>query len=361
MNRTQKWLTSLLLFLACAGIHWCSLDEERVENYYSQGFSPWFSSTLRVSLGWIHFSIGDMLYGFLVLWIFYAFSKNLFLLFAGKYPWRTWLQAAKWYRIFNFIVITYLVFNIFWGLNYSRKGIAHQIGLNLGDYGKTELLALNHILVEKANNSKSYLVENGVAYPETKMLFQRAQQLYAHAATEYPFLKYKPASIKTSLWGWVGNYTGFTGYYNPFTGEAQVNTTVPPFLQPFICAHEIAHQLGYAKEREANFVGYLAIASSSDTLFQYSAYLDLFMYANRQLYGEDSSLARQCRKQLSTDVQADIKEWITFNNRHKSYAEPLVRWAYGLYLQGNQQPQGLHSYDEVTAFLISYYKKYNKL
>jgi hypothetical protein len=84
------------------------------------------------------------------------------------------------------------------------------------------------------------------------------------------------------LWGWLGNYVGFTGYYNPFTGEAQVNTTVPKFLQPFTASHEVAHQLGYAKEMEANFVGYLAASHSTDTLFRYSVYLDLFLVQQPQ-------------------------------------------------------------------------------
>ncbi len=47
---------------------------------------------------------------------------------------------------------------------------------------------------------------------------------------------------------------GVTGYLNPFTNEAQVNTTVPAFLQPFMTCHEIAHQLGFAPEEDANFV-----------------------------------------------------------------------------------------------------------
>ncbi len=69
------------------------------------------------------------------------------------------------------------------------------------------------------------------------------------------------------MYSYLGNYLGFTGYYNPFTGEAQVNTTVPLFVQPFTTCHEIGHQLGYAKENEANFAGYLAAKSSPDAGF----------------------------------------------------------------------------------------------
>ena len=174
-------------------------------------------------------------------------------------------------------------------------------------------------------------------------------------------IKYHTISIKPSMWGWLGNYTGFTGYYNPFTGEAQVNTTVPEFLQPYIACHEVAHQLGYAKEMEANFVGYLAASASQDTLFHYSVYLDLFFYSNRNLYGNDSAGAKSFAMQLLPSVKADIKEWKDFNRRHKNPIEPVIRWVYGKFLEGNQQPQGVLSYDEVTSFMIAYYKKFGKI
>ena len=128
-----------------------------------------------------------------------------------------------------------------------------------------------------------------------------------------PFIEYKGASVKSSFYGWLGNYLGFTGYYNPFTGEAQVNTTVPKFLLPFITLHEMGHQLGYAKEDEANFSGYLAAANSHDTLFQYSAYLDLFVYANREVFYFDSSASKNAVKQLIPEVKADLLEWKRFN------------------------------------------------
>ena len=93
---------------------------------------------------------------------------------------------------------------------------------------------------------------------------------YRYAAREHPALLYFYPSVKFSFYGYLANYLGFSGYYNPFTGEAQVNTTVPRFVQPFTTCHEIGHQLGYAKEKEANFCGFLATKSSPDPAFRYS-------------------------------------------------------------------------------------------
>jgi len=112
---------------------------------------------------------------------------------------------------------------------------------------------------------------------------------------------------------------------------------------------------------EANFVGYLAASSSADTLFQYSVYLDLFIYSNRNLYHSDSSSASAYAQQLIPEIKNDLQEWRAFNRRHKNPVEPVIRWIYGKYLENNQQPQGVLSYDEVTSFLIAYYKRFGKI
>src|SRR5690606_14735208 len=149
---------------------------------------------------------------------------------------------------------------------------------------------------DKVNEQRSSLNEN---YPTKKEMFNRAEDIFHNSAEKYPVFKYKNASFKPSLCAWLGNHSGLTGYYNPLSGEAQVNTLVPEFLQPFIALHEIAHQVGYAKEDEANFVAFLVMKESSDTLFRYSGYLDLFLYANRNLYYADSSIAQEIRNKLS--------------------------------------------------------------
>jgi len=362
MKPGKKAITLAIVLVICVIIKIYSSSETRVENGYATGFFPSFSTGLRFLLGKIPFSVGDILYWALVFFL----GWKLFRLFRFVYQKRT--RAAYWQRFKQFsyrtiltFAIIYIVFNIFWGINYNRKGIAWQLGLPEQKYTTEELRQMNCLLLDKVNNSKRSLVRSGEAYPNDRELFAKVSAAYTILAKQYPFLEYHPASIKSSMWGWFGNYAGFTGYYNPFTGEAQVNTTIPKFLQPYTSCHEAAHQIGYAKEMEANFVGYLAASSSKDTLLHYSVYLDLFTYANRNLFMNDSSSARLYAKELDSTVKADILEWRKFNRRHQGKLEPLVRWAYGKYLQSNQQPNGISSYDEVTGFLIAYYKKFGRI
>ena len=356
----KKFLFSFVsLLILSVVIHLFSADSNRVETIYSTGFFPYFSNGLRFINSKIPFSIGDIFYGLAFLWIFTLIIKVIWLIYKRE------LRKSDFYFFLRKAIIVvleiYIIFNLFWGINYNRLGIANQLGFTLQEYSRDELKQLNAMLIQKVNESKSATLNKKISYTN-QQIFSGATDAYKLIEKNYSFLKNTDAkSIKSSMWGWLGNYSGFLGYYNPFTGEAQVNTTIPDYIRAFTTCHEIAHQLGYAKENEANFVGYLACAASKDTFFRYSVYLDMFVYTNRNLFAADSVAARNFAKQLLPEVKNDIITWRKFLYKHQSPVEPVVRWIYGKYLQGNQQPAGVYSYDEVSGFLIGYYKKFGKI
>lgn len=359
MKMKKSLVFTLVLVVIAVLIHVYSNDSTRVENQYSAHIYSVFSKILRYAFGWLPFSIGDILYGLAILWLIIKLLKGIKMLFKKQATLKG--TAASAGKVVRILLMVYVIFNLFWGINYNRKGIASQLQLKMEKYKPEELQMINGLLVEKVNASKQSLENQNLQYPTKRQLFTKVQNAYTEAEKIYPFLQYHPVSIKPSIWSWFGNYMGFTGYYDPFTGEAQVNTLVPKFLQPFTTCHEVAHQLGYAKEMEANFVGYLSATASKDSLLLYSVYLDLFMYSNRNLFSTDSISAKNYREQLSPAVVSDLKEWKKFSLEHRSPIEPIFKWVYGKYLEGNQQPQGVLSYDEVTGFIIAYYKKYGTI
>jgi len=359
MKPGKNWLFTLILVVIAVFIHLYSTNSLRVENQFSGRIYPAFGRFLRHLFGWIPFSIGDVLYGLLILWLTWKMVKALKAFIKKEVTLQRLSSGAG--KAVRILIIVYILFNAFWGINYNRVGIAGQMELTMDKYSATDLQVMNGLLVEKVNATKKALVNRHEKYPAKKELFKKVADAYRQAAAVYPFLQYRPVSLKPSVWSLVGNYMGFTGYYNPFTGEGQVNTLVPKFLQPFTTCHEVAHQLGYAKEREASFVAYLAATASQDTLLHYSVYLDLYMYSNRNLFETDSTAARKFNKKLLPEVLTDLEEWRAFNKKYRNPVEPVFRWIYGVYLKQNQQPQGVLSYDEVTGFMISYYKKYGKI
>jgi len=261
----------------------------------------------------------------------------------------------------QFCLWVYVLFNMLWGLNYNRKGIDYQLQLQLKPYDKQELHDVLQMIVERLNalDSNAHIARGEMN--KKSVLFNNAVLSYNNISRQDNFLEYPSPSVKASVFSYIGNYLGFSGYYNPFSGEAQVNTTVPVYIRPFTTCHEIGHQLGYAKENEANFAGYLSAKSSNNPAFQYSVYFDLYLYAASELYFRDSTLMVPLREQLRSSVRNDLRMLRDFFSKYQNPFEPYIRKLYGRYLKANNQPNGIMTYDEVTGRIVAYYQKYKTI
>ena len=354
-TRFAKWM---VLIAACVAIKIFSFFPASVERYYSTGIYPWVSRLLRFLLGWIPFSVGDLFYAFFFIWVavkVFALGKRLL----GRRISRPYLKYMA-RRLLLFSLVLYIVFNLLWGLNYDRQGIAEQLQLEVKPYDTRQLAEVLGAVAAKLNELHGDPTQQRNQLRKKSILFQQSVDAYrALEAADSPFA-YRSPSIKASLFSYLGNYIGFTGYYNPFSGEAQVNTTVPVFIRPFTTCHEIGHQLGYAKENEANFSGYLAAKSSPNPSFRYSAYFDLYIYAATELYYRDSTRLLPIRDSLQPAVRRDFSDLRLFLAKYENPVEPFIRRLYGRYLRANKQPQGINTYDEVTAWLVAYYRKFGR-
>jgi hypothetical protein len=330
-----------------------------VETYYSTGIYFYISVFLRAITRWFPFSLGDFLYAVAAIYLLVKLIKNTQAIFQKKITKQSFLFGLI--KVIRACLWIYIVFNIFWGLNYNRLGIAYQLQIQPGKYTTEELKTLTDSLVIKVNAARRSLGDSTYQYPSDKEIFAEAITAYEHAEKQFPFLVYHQSCIKKTLYGKLGDYLGFEGYYNPFTAESQVNATIPPFSIPYTTTHEMAHQLGYGDEDEANFVGYIAAKASPENAFHYSVYFDLFNYANRELFYRDSNAAHENYKALDTLVKRDKKIYRKFLIEYKNPVDYYVTKLYGGYLRANNQPNGMDTYSEVTAWLIAYQKKYRTL
>jgi hypothetical protein len=128
-------------------------------------------------------------------------------------------------------------------------------------------------------------------------------------------------------------------------------------LQPFVALHELAHQAGYAKESEANFVGYLAGRNHPDPLFRYSVYLELFRYAQAELYRLDTTRALAVYKSIPVPIKNDLRIIRDFYTSYQTPVERIIMTGYEYFLQANDQPKGMRSYHEVVGWVIALTRK----
>lgn len=356
----------LLLIFVSLLIRLFALNSFWVEHYYTFGFYPLVTKALRGLFGWVPFSVGDVVYILALVWVIRKTWKLILLLKRKKARAQfTWVLFRKYLKL---SLLAYIIFMLFWGLNYYRQGIPAQLGLEVKEYSVQDLFDLTIVLQHRLNGYAEKVDSlQRLQLDNTSFLTQKGQEAYRFAATQsftvpqYPFLAYSHSSIKPSLFTPVGHFFGFTGYYNPFSAEAQIKTDIPVFLKPFVVTHEMAHQLGYAKENEASFVAYLACKSSTDANFLYSAYFELYRDAIIECrQTPNKELNKRIQSNVHPRIRYDTHDLQAYLLRSQNFIEPFMGGVYDRYLKLNNQPKGKATYDEVIAYMVAYMKKFGK-
>ena len=339
--KTHKSLFIAVLLIIFA--QWFMLSDQRVEQWYAKGIYPYVSGLLQISLGWIPFSVGDLLYSGVIFWTVYRLWKFASSILAQglKNWWKGYGQLfGHLLKLLAVLAWIWIAFHILWGFNYYRKSIPEQFGFVADPPSSQELLQFTQFLLNETNR---FAIELN-AFPLKSPTHDNCSSI-------------KSQQPKASMFGVIGNYMGYGGYYNPFTGEAQMNNHMPAFMLPFIAVHEKAHQQGFAKESEANFMGYLAAMQSKDSCLKYSANLEMFIYANNALRRSDSVAAKKNFKKMSPIAIKDLKSYRAFVKKYQGPIDEFTTWFYTKFLRLNNQPEGMYSYNRGMVYVMRYLNK----
>jgi len=349
MFKNKKILLAVLFPLQIVLIKVLANYPDFIEKYYSNGLYPIISKTLRYILGWIPFSVGDVLYALLIIFIIRWCYKN------RKHFLKKPKQTIT--SILAFLSVIYFAFHLLWGMNYYRNPLYKTLNLNK-EYTTEQLVMVTEKFIEKTNAIHLKITSNDTlkaVIPHTKsQVFQRTTNGYKQLQKKYPDLKYHPRSIKKSLWSLNLTYSGYSGYLNPFTNEAQVNYLIPKYHFPLVSCHEEAHQIGYAAENETNFIGYLACMENSDVYFNYAGANFAVRYCLNELYRRDINKYEFLVQKLNLGVRKDFQESRDFWNSYQNPIEPVLKYSYDLFLKSNNQQKGIKSYSYVVALLVNY-------
>lgn len=330
-----------------------------VEQYYSRGFYPVFSRGLRTITGWLPISLGDLIYAGCIIYLIVGAAKWIFFRFVRK---RKSDTSQLLQRVLVAGLWLYVIFKVFWGLNYDRPTVGENRQLGKPEYTLEELIGFNDRLITELNVNRSAISGDTLPKVSFSEVEQIIKQAYEKLARVSPELAWRAPSLKRSLLAELGDWVGYTGYYNPFTGEAQVRTELPDILLPYIACHEVAHQLGYARESEASFVGWLAAQVQEDPRLRYSAALDLYDQVQQELWrmyalqADSAGLRRQIQAnmaRLDTAVKRDWKAIRQFFRSRTHTVTPAFNELYAQYLRMNGQKEGLRSYREVVGWILA--------
>ncbi len=344
-STTVVWISAIPLWLL---IDFAQKKPQIVEEYYSGLLYPIFFDLHQTFLQWIPFSIGDLLY----------LALALFFLRTGikKIPyWRA--KPIQIIRDFGALVILLVwLFHLSWGFNYHRLPLNEQLKTSI-QYSEQDLEYGLEQIIEKSNHWHRQLVSAdtlAVTFPFSREQINDIITLYHPVRQESitPF-----SNVKKSIWSLPLSYMGYAGYLNPLTLESQVNAKMPVLSLITTSLHEMAHQLGYASEKEANFIAYLSTIHSDNPFVQYAGNTFAFRYFFSELYRLDANKANEKIKNLHPGILKNLWEIDNFWKQYDNPFEVVFDKTYDRYLKANGLKGGIKSYNEMVGLVINHHKK----
>jgi hypothetical protein len=350
----QKYLKSILAFSIVLQIILLKIIArfpDVVEQLYSNGLYVYISKLMRYVFGWVPFSVGDVLYTLATVYI-------LRWLFVNRK--RIIKDTKAWiFDVLSAVSIGYFAFHLLWAFNYYRLPLHKALNIEK-DYTTEALIATTERLISTVNTVHIAITNNDtikvdMPYSKTELL-QKVPKGYDKLSKKFPHLAYQPKSVKRSIYSLPLTYMGFSGYLNPFTNEAQIDGLIPTFKYPTTASHEVAHQLGYAAENEANFIGSMAAMHHDDIYFKYSGYAFALRHCLHEIYRRDPKQYETLVTKVNKGILKNYQEVRDFWDSYQNPTEPLFKSTYDTFLKANNQVDGMESYSYVVALLVNYFE-----
>lgn len=255
----------------------------------------------------------------------------------------------------------YMLNTMMWGLNYYAGTLAEDMRLEVASYNLEELTEATLYYRDKANDLAAQIPRDAAGNPDFADFAQLAQQagdgFHTLTYTNH-YSIFAGSVVPVKELGWADLYTsmGVTGVTFGMTGESAVNPNVPDVGLPFAMAHEMAHRMSIAPERDANFAAFLACTANSDPQFQYSGYLMAFRYCYTALTSVDAQGAVTVSQGISQQLRGDMAGYTAFfDNRVSTTSSDLASSVNDAYLKLSGEEGGMDSYAEVCDLLVNWH------
>ncbi len=358
----KSWLNVLIklplfLFYPAAQllVDWAVQHPDKVEQVYSTKIYPFISSPWSRLLAGLNFSVAEMLLYALI--VIVPFSIVFTVVYGAK-------KGHGVYSFFNSIIswtataaILYFVFVSAWSLNYHRMPLATTLGYESQRSSTDELVELCEELVERANILRAGLDEDAegvlkIPYGKDDTL-KEVTKVYKRLGQEYEVFAGKYSAPKPIYLSEQLCYTEITGIFIPFTMEANVNVAILHPLLPSTACHEAAHQRGFAREDEANFIAYLACKEGGDAYFEYSGTLLALIHSMNALFSDDPDRFSIVHQKYSDDLMDDLTAHRLFWQQYQGPVAEKSTEVNNAYLKHNKQDDGVKSYGRMVDLLLA--------
>ena len=250
----------------------------------------------------------------------------------------------------------YAGFCLLWGVFYGADSFQDKSGLKVRGGTVAELTALTECFAREVSAAGDQVQrdENGCFAVPRSEIFAEAMSAYDGVVQKFDCLK-KPAVMPKAFVSSRGmSYLDFSGFYFPFTGEANLNDESPAAYLPANICHEMAHQQGIATEQECNFVAIMAATSADSAAYRYAGYLMGYVHLANALYRVDQAAWQTIRDSLPDTVRADLRQNSAYWARFDGLVNTAATKVYDGFLKSNGLTDGVQNYGTVVDLLLAY-------
>lgn len=337
-----------------------------IATYYNQGLFKYWTIGMRWLFGRIPFALGELIYYIFFIVLIINIIKYFISIKSFNQIKRN--IGIKLLKVIWLSIRLFVVFQLIWGLNYLQQDPTNAFNIKVQtpknvQIAQIEINQLTNELIQELNQTKLELSSLKGVEPNFALTVAKVQFAYGSISKAYPKLQLQNQSVKKALFPTLGDYIGYLAFYQPITAEAIVRSDLPILTQPYTIAHEMAHQLGYASETEANFIAFVVATEADDPMLKYSMLLQMFTYAqDAQLLllagtkGFDAWKAQIAKNKalLSPAVIKDRAEIRAFFAARADKQIQASNQLYDQFLKWNQQAAGLDSYADVLKWVRAY-------
>ena len=251
----------------------------------------------------------------------------------------------------------YAGFCLLWGVNYYTDSFQEQSGVYARESTPEELARVTEYFARQLAGCADQVQrdENGLFAESRADIFAHSVRVFDGIYDEFPCLVMEDRVPKWVRFSTALSAMDFTGFYFPFTGEANLNIDSPACYLPSTIAHEMAHQRGIASEQECNFIAIAASTTAQSPAYRYSGWLMGFTYLSNALYRADQEAWKQVRVLLPDTVVADLRDNSAYWAEFEGPVNDAAQKVYDSFLKSSGESRGTQSYGTVVDMLMAYY------
>ncbi|MCB0665147.1 MAG: DUF3810 family protein [Saprospiraceae bacterium] len=330
-------------------IHWF-VPAGLIEKVYGRFFFPFFCWIFDHTIGLLPVAFLYVLI-ILAMYLVYRLFRSIKLLFKNR-PWIDFLAgilAAAGYIV--------SAFYFFWGFNYDRLQLTDRLSWSVDSVSNATLMeeakAQINRLTEFVGADRDK-VETSLAFQNYRLLEVAIRQDAARLADHLGYLERNRVRCR-QLWPkGILLRISTAGFYNPLSGECNIDRGLHPLQKPFSMAHEFFHGMGVTGEGDCNFLAYLLCHNSDHPFIKYSGELGYWRYIRHTAYIIDDEAYKEMVEGLPQQVRDDLQAIDDELDKYPDIAPRMRNAIYSAYLKSNKIHDGIANYNRILQLVINW-------